>query len=46
MEGLLLFIVIVLLLYVTGRLSPKNEARVKEAVARLKDLFSDKKHTK
>ncbi|MCK5146873.1 hypothetical protein KAR48_08960 [bacterium] len=41
MEWLLIGIVVILVLYATGKLSSANEDRVKSAVERIKALFSD-----
>lgn len=46
MEALLIFVVVILLLYATGKLSTKNEARVKAAIQRLKGLFGDESKSK
>ncbi len=43
MEGLMIFILVVLVLYGTGKLSKKNESRVENTIERIKRLFETKK---
>ncbi len=43
MDWLIVFVVIVLILYGTGKLSKKNESRVESTIERIKSLFETKK---